>query len=104
MTENGYNGWTNWETWIINLWMDNDQELYDQYGSIAHAEASKNERSATYRLSKALQEQFDEWIPEIKGPYKDLLDGAIREINWHEIARHMLDQWKEKEDYTKQVN
>lgn len=23
-----YNGWTNWETWQVNLWSDNDQTTY----------------------------------------------------------------------------
>lgn len=25
-----YNGWTNWETWQILLWCDNDEFLYNQ--------------------------------------------------------------------------
>lgn len=24
-----YNGWTNYETWNVALWLDNDQESYD---------------------------------------------------------------------------
>ena len=23
--EKGYNGWTNYETWCVNLWLDNDE-------------------------------------------------------------------------------
>ena len=25
MNKNEYNGWYNYETWLVNLWMDNDQ-------------------------------------------------------------------------------
>jgi len=25
MTKNEYNGWTNYETWLVKLWQDNDQ-------------------------------------------------------------------------------
>ena len=68
MAQNEYNGWTNWETWVVNLWIDN------------------------------------EWMPEIEGLYLDLLNGAMREINWHEIARHLVERAEEEENYAKQVN
>lgn len=30
-----YNGWTNYETWLINLWIDNDLGLYEMVGEWA---------------------------------------------------------------------
>ena len=26
----GYNGWINYETWAVNLWMNGDQGYYEQ--------------------------------------------------------------------------
>jgi len=26
--ERGYNGWTNWDTWAVNLWATNDSDFY----------------------------------------------------------------------------
>ena len=43
-------------------------------------------------------------MPEIGGLYLDLLNGAMREINWHEIARHLVERAEEEENYAKQVN
>ena len=31
MSEQGYNGWTNYETWNIALWLDNEEPLYRAY-------------------------------------------------------------------------
>jgi hypothetical protein len=104
MTDNTYNGWTNWETWIVNVWMDNDQKLYEYFGDIAREEVLKDKESATYKLSTTLREQFDEWTPEIEGLYLDLLNGAMREINWHEIAGHLVERVEEEKNYAQQAN
>ncbi len=29
MTDNTYNGWTNYETWNVALWLGNDEGLYN---------------------------------------------------------------------------
>ena len=35
MTNKEYNGWYNWETWSVNLWMDNDQGSHEMWREIA---------------------------------------------------------------------
>jgi hypothetical protein len=104
MVDNTYNGWTNWETWIVNVWMDNDQKLYEYYREVAREEVLKDKESATYKLSITLRKQFDEWAPEIEGLYLDLLNGAMREINWREIARHLIEAVEEEENYAQKAN
>jgi len=33
--ENTYNGWTNYETWVTALWLDNDQASYAYWRAVA---------------------------------------------------------------------
>ena len=28
MADETYNGWTNWDTWIVALWLGNDEQVY----------------------------------------------------------------------------
>jgi hypothetical protein len=107
MTDQTYNGWTNYETWLVNLWMDNEQgsqeffreqarEIYDE------AEAKPyltRDWVAIHRFADYLKEHHEENRPEMPtcGVYYDLLSGALSEVNWDEIARHYIDAIVEEE-------
>ena len=105
------NGWANWETWVVNLWMNNDQDLYEYYGKVARnvmfdatEKIPKDKTSAQYKLSRTLEKQFGEWMPEIEGLYLDLLSGAMSEVNWHQIAKHLIERVEEEKEYAQQAN
>lgn len=94
-----YNGWTNYETWVVNLWIDNseeDQEYWQDRAKwcVTHHGTADDAMDARCELAEALRdamyEKYDEQKPE-SGILCDLLSGALSEVNWHELARHYID-------------
>lgn len=98
MERKTYNGWTNYETWNVKLWIDNDQDSYNEWRDCARecldvAEADETftrEDRAAFRLADLLKDRHEEDMPTLTGPYCDLLRAALSEVNWDEIARSMI--------------
>jgi hypothetical protein len=98
-----YNGWTNYETWNYALWLDNDQgssEYWNEQAQSAYDNADSDRdftkpQRATLDLADTLkaecEERAEEWMPDQCGPFADLLNAALSEINWHEIAEHYIE-------------
>lgn len=96
-----YNGWTNYETWDVKLWIDNDQASYDYWrdiakeiykGSKATEYASKIEQ-AGFSLRDVLSNEFDNNNPlEEASTYTDLLGSALQSVNWYEIAKSIIEE------------
>ena len=42
-----YNGWANYETWIVKLWLDNEETSYRFWGDMAH-QLANDPRTLTY--------------------------------------------------------
>lgn len=108
MSERGYNGWSNYETWCVVLWIDNEESSY-RYVRLMAREAwidSEDSDSAGLsmltrddRFAAILAPKLREWIegdaPELNlnahGLYSDLMHSAMAEVDYHEIARSYLE-------------
>ena len=101
-----YNGWWNYETWNLKLWLDNDEVTYNMVKKKAKALIKKHEgdhiEDAATELKKFNTAELDlaDWLkeytldnmPELKASfYSDVLSASIREVNFQEIATHICD-------------
>lgn len=85
--ERGYNGWSNYETWLVNLWLTNDYNDYLFFKELV----KKHDRLVD--ASEALQEYIEEANPlEENSIYTDLLRGALSVVNWYEIVTHFVEE------------
>ena len=77
-----YNGWTNRETWVANLWLTNDEWYYQELCSIIkNFEASEQPEEI---------EKYVHWIIDIddSSMTSDLLSTSLGRVNWYEIAEN----------------
>ena len=89
-TAETYNGYTNYETWLVSLWIDNDQGEQEFWLE----QANELEQ---YDLSEAPKEHYEENSPlaEDANMYVDLLNRALARVNWYEIAENLKQDAKE---------
>ena len=89
-TDNTYNGWTNYATWRVNLEIFDGTNLEDLTGSTDWD---------VYDLGVYLSD----WAQEII--YNDTPDGGLArdyalaflsDVNWQEIAQHMINDYIEE--------
>jgi hypothetical protein len=86
-----YNGWCNYETWLVHLWLSQDQEVYDALSEDARcADTMYDAKNAIKNWVENELEQFLEGREA--GMFVDLLRSALSEVNWYEIARHMREE------------
>jgi len=95
MTDKTYNGWTNYETWRVNLEIFDGFDPYDNF--------SDNQADMKDNLAEYLKDYADEIIfancrYDERGQSSLMEDYArafLQEVNWHEIAKHMIADYAE---------
>ena len=102
-TDKTYNGWTNYETWGVALILDNDEGTYSYVRERAQEIKETEGDSALYALEDFLKdytetlcgignESEDYGIPEPTMMARQLLGGAISDVDFREIAENILSE------------
>ena len=93
MSDTTYNGWSNYETWLVNLWLDNDGYDFDETARDATQQAIDNDQDkadAERALADTIEEMVEEMRPEVSGLFAELLNASLSNVAWREIAANHL--------------
>ena len=87
MPEGKYNGFTNYETWLVHLWMgaeEGSQAFFNETAKTIYSETDDDNtrltvaESARFRFADWLKDYYtDECRPDLPGVYGDLLGAAL---------------------------
>jgi len=93
MSDERYNGWENYETWNVNLWLSNDEGIYFQVQAVVEA-VDKDTDQPQAILADRIQEFVENCVlPDLGASMaSDLLTHALGRVNWDEIARAFLEK------------
>lgn len=88
--EQGYNGWTNYPTWCVALWIDNDQYLLQ--GEVPCLLKGKTLSEAEDKLEAFFTDDYNPLVDAQASLYQDLLGWVLKQVNWHELAEHYMEE------------
>mgnify|MGYP003661800085 CR=1 FL=1 len=95
-----YNGWSNYETWLVNLWLNNEEssqdfieQLRSELNEIAPCfPAETNEGLFGSFIREYVEELRETWHESAASLWDDIINGALQQVDWREIARAYMEQ------------
>ena len=94
MSEKTFNGWKNRETWVVALWIDcteADQTHWTEAARTQLGLGASRDR-AKVDLSRQLEDEITDSNPIVdSNVHADLLNCALANVDWYEIAGHLIE-------------
>ena len=89
MSDETYNGWTNYPTWNVALWLGNEEGRY-----LAALELAAQKYEYDFERAEAFKDWVtDELAPDLGASFAaDLLGYALGEVDWQEVADSFKDE------------
>jgi hypothetical protein len=80
-----YNGWSNRETWLASLWLNNDQGSYELLTTVLRLNIPSFRKAE--RLRSLFEDQMYD-LPLEASLWCDLLGTALARVNWLEVIEN----------------
>jgi hypothetical protein len=88
-----YNGWTNRETWLVNLHFG---ETLQDYSGEYYLEGEAVEHNLATLLEDWLDELLEPDLENVSSFIKDYIDFSL--IDWNELAEHYITEINENKN------
>ena len=85
MDQQSYNGWANYNTWLVNLWLSNDE--YTESGLRLAVRYGGHDGARDY-----VDELLDDSGIASGTMWYDMIRSCLSEVDWREIAGHYKDE------------
>lgn len=105
MTDETYNGWKNYPTWCVNMWLSNDEGMYNEAlerTQAAMESSTPNVLTGGTTVRYDVAEDLKTWVrdvdddgglsPILNGFASDLYSYALQCVDWYEIADAWIEQ------------